>query len=674
MNGQLYIGGRLADCDAESLALFTYRREDLDNPTVVRNSYTQQIRLKGTPANDAIFGHFAQGTRIAGSSGFDASARTPFTLYANGGEVVESGYAKLDAIERSGRDTAYLVTLYGGLGEILYKLSAADDGSQLTLADLPYEAGGSAYDFGFTVSRSIIKVAWDVLAGTAALPLPQYAEVINFAPCYDGKVEGFAADKFIVPADGSYIVASDGTYSGYNGHVCLKLGAGEVTAQQVGDYRCYLMRPVLKVSAVFEAIARQLTAWGWTLDLDAAFFTAAVPWYADAWMTLPRLLDLGLGQGATATKDALLGGTVSPLSFMVGYCRHFGLAITADHAARRLSIMTRGTYYADTLPVVDLAPRVDLGQQIDIDPLTYDARWFLLGEGEAVGAAVAAYNDKYRTPFGTQRIDTGYAFGDEERDLLEGQPFMAAADVQLTAVGMGQTYAERTTVVPPIPRVADVAATAGTTYELFNNSGDIMTKSLTNTSGLGGLSTGPAMVQLSGADGKAVDGGVLLFFDGMKAVGGASETVWVTDDATPYYNALSGGEKCWHWVSAYGTQVGSLPRFVRRKVSGSAVTASWDFARPLEDFVSGITYPDAATIYAAFWADYMADRYDADARVARVKARLAGLPRPADLLRRLAWWDGALWCINAVQDWDPLTDDTTTIELVRVKDPANYRS
>ena len=83
---------------------------------------------------------------------------------------------------------------------------------------------------------------------------------------------------------------------------------------------------------------------------------------------------------------------------------------------------------------------------------------------------------------------------------------------------------------------------------------------------------------------------------------------------------------------------------------------------------------DGSTIYEAYWSSYLADRYDVDARIATVKADLRGLPRPAELLRRFVWWDGALWSVNAVQDWDPMKETTTTIELVRVKNPANYRA
>ena len=45
----LYIVDRLVDLDDGSFILFNWAQEDLSNPTVVKNSYTQQITLKGTP-------------------------------------------------------------------------------------------------------------------------------------------------------------------------------------------------------------------------------------------------------------------------------------------------------------------------------------------------------------------------------------------------------------------------------------------------------------------------------------------------------------------------------------------------------------------------------------------------------------------------------------------------
>ena len=51
----LYIAGQLADLDEQSFILFNYTMEDLTNPTIVRNSFSQQITLRGTANNNKIF-------------------------------------------------------------------------------------------------------------------------------------------------------------------------------------------------------------------------------------------------------------------------------------------------------------------------------------------------------------------------------------------------------------------------------------------------------------------------------------------------------------------------------------------------------------------------------------------------------------------------------------------
>ena len=95
----LYIGGQRADMDDRSPILFNYAREELDNPTVVRNSYTHQLTLPGTAANAAIFGHFSRLDRAVSEQpgvdtgvAFNALKRAPFALYGERGEVLARGY------------------------------------------------------------------------------------------------------------------------------------------------------------------------------------------------------------------------------------------------------------------------------------------------------------------------------------------------------------------------------------------------------------------------------------------------------------------------------------------------------------------------------------------------------------------------------------------------------
>lgn len=670
-----------ADCDEDSLALFTYRRENLDNPTVVRNSYSQQIRLAGTPANDAIFGHILQGTRITGG-GFDASARTPFVLYGNSGEVLESGYCKLDGIERHGADHTYLVTLFGGLGEILYKLSASDDGRQLTLADLTYiDPDNPTGELDFTLNRATIALAWEVLANQAA---DDRFTVVNFAHTGDPVPSDFDPSKLFCLGDDIPQTPARTPQVQTDEAVLLSMNNTEnrLLPLQVGDFRCYLQRPVLKVSAVFDAIGRFCSNQGWALALDGDFFKSGNPYYGASWMTLASFASLGLEQGAEVTKAALLSGTMSPLAFLVGYCRHFGLVITADHIARTLEIMTRANYYDATLPVLDLGPRVDLAEQIAVAPLTYDARWYLMGD-EVVGGTATTYGEKYRTPYGWKRIDTGYAFNDEERDLLEGQPFKGAAMVQKLALGADTFYLDNQPAQYRIPAAfwaIGAASPSIATWQLArpHATGETWTGNVT-PGNLQYRTLTEAVLDLTGKDGKVVDAFCLLFFDGFHAADdpdGLPASYHVSDDNAAWFDTYAGGKRCWLACGTTVTAVPQWPRFNRYTSADGEprpTGETWDLAIPLENFAPGYDIDAASDIFDAFWGAYLADRYDIDARVATVRADLHGLPRPAELLRHFVWWDGALWSVNAVQEWDPLGDGTTTLELVRVKDPNNYR-
>lgn len=166
----LYIGDQLVDLDDQSFILFNYTMDDLSNPTIVKNSFSQQITLKGTPANNKIFGgSFRADRRVAGMGAdtgidYNASQKTPFTIYNEMGEILESGYVKLDAVSVKGADIQYKITLYGGLGSFFYALSYDVNGNKRTLADLDY-LGTSNPDteLNFAITKEAVKHAWDCL-------------------------------------------------------------------------------------------------------------------------------------------------------------------------------------------------------------------------------------------------------------------------------------------------------------------------------------------------------------------------------------------------------------------------------------------------------------------------------------------------------------------------------
>ena len=94
----LYIADRLVDLDEQSFILLNYTMEDLTNPTIVKNSFSQQITIKGTANNNAIFGDAFRLDRKVGNNGgiagadFNPLRKTPFAIYNEMNAVLESGY------------------------------------------------------------------------------------------------------------------------------------------------------------------------------------------------------------------------------------------------------------------------------------------------------------------------------------------------------------------------------------------------------------------------------------------------------------------------------------------------------------------------------------------------------------------------------------------------------
>ena len=308
---QLYVGGKRADLDDGSFILFTYTAEDLANPTIVRNSFSRQITLKGTPTNDEIFGHIYRNDRITQYGGgvtgpdFDPTRKTPFAIYNETGEILEDGYLKLNKVVRKGAGKEYAVTLYGGLGSFLYGLAYDNAGNKRTLASLDY---GEVLDF--TINRTAVADAWARIGGDTSKAAKW--EILNFMPCYAGFPDNeFNADKAVVaPAYVGLPTTDDtGRYTPDDGWSLVQL-AEKVTGNEAGDYRSYLQKPVLRLQAVINAICDPANNGGWTVNLDPDITDPAGPmadYWDKAWLTLPMLnklnIDFSGSSGAATVSD-----------------------------------------------------------------------------------------------------------------------------------------------------------------------------------------------------------------------------------------------------------------------------------------------------------------------------------------------------------------------------------
>lgn len=298
-NVSLYIAGMPVDLDDQSFILFNYTMEEISNPTIVKNSFSKSISLKGTPNNNKIFGDIYRADRKTQygeeSSGvyFDPTRKTPFVLYNEMNEILEEGYMKLDKISNKGGSIEYNITLFGGLGSFFYGLSYDEEGNKRTLADLQYIQNAiGEQELDFIISKNAVLDAWQRLNGDKSKSA--LWDIINFAPAYNGLPSGtFDADKALVFAENAGLLSKDGDYMSTNGYVLVNMPKKH-TDIETKDLRSYLQRPVLRMKSVIDAICNPINNGGYSVELDKDFFNANNPYYQDTWITLPLLESLTL--------------------------------------------------------------------------------------------------------------------------------------------------------------------------------------------------------------------------------------------------------------------------------------------------------------------------------------------------------------------------------------------
>ena len=286
---ELYINGSLADIATDALVLMNYKQTDATAPAAVFNSWSQSVVLPRTSRNNVIFDHIYRADHVTQSGKFNALARTPFAIYNEQGEILESGYLKLTDMD----EVQYSATLYGGLGGFLFGLMYNADGSKRSLADLVYTVGGDEHEFDFMITREAVREAWRHVTGLEAHATPW--DYINFAPCYNGLPGGDFNSKRAFCSTNCYGVSpSDGEgHSSRAGHVMVDL-VNNVDEWAANDLRSYQQRPVVRVKAVLDAICNSLNNGGYSVTLDSTFFNSNNPYYQKAWLTLPKLDEIQL--------------------------------------------------------------------------------------------------------------------------------------------------------------------------------------------------------------------------------------------------------------------------------------------------------------------------------------------------------------------------------------------
>lgn len=669
----LYIQERLVDLDDQELVLMNYTMEDLSNPIIVRNSYSQQVTIPATAVNNEIFGHYFRLDRVTGS-GFNVLARTPFKIYNELGEILESGYCKLDSVQSVGpRLYSYSISLFGGLGGYFYDLTYNEDGSMKNLGDLDYtDAEGTVFSPAvktFDLTAQTIDYCWRTLHDGQVRSSSAWCNVVNFAPCDNGIPADFDAKKVLV--SNNYYLGispsgdtevndrphpdSDGTYL-----VTMETDKNE---SEVRDYRAWLQRPVLSVGSFLAA----LEARGGFHATEGVHEVLG----EDMWLTLQ--LPARRGSYESYPMRLLFSGTMAPADLLISLAKTFGMVFQND--IEGVTMKTRDEFYADGEDV-DITKRVDI-TDISMTPIAFDAKWYEW-QNEVKGAFADAYRENWGRTYAGQRVNTNYGFNADTKVLTESLRTKGAAQV----LGWSNMFQVVQGTNPPFPatffeKVFFIGYNSAGTESADNevrpwNVLDSTRVYYNEDFPLYDVYDRP---QFHDAGGKPVDGsGVLLYYVGRvelpRITGDLYDKLrWsLTDGNQDLFNLLNDGNPCWDMRGNAGIRLFNLPQFSRwDTVNGRNL----DFGIPSESAVPGVTIP-SGTVFATRWQNYVGDRYDKDTSVFRAKVDLSGLQVGQSLLRNFFWFDNCFWVMNKISNYSLTTYDPAECEFVRVQDKDKY--
>lgn len=362
----------------------------------------------------------------------------------------------------------------------------------------------------------------------------------------------------------------------------------------------------------------------------------------DTGETFPAQLFIGLGDNSISLYydylirsnsvidkyDIIPRGT-SQMQLLTSYVKVFGLVIDSNDDLREINIMTRNEYFKD-YKIIDWTDRIDYSKEVRITPLNFDYRFATMSWAEADTRHLTRYREKYNQPYGSMKLDTGYDFDNNNKELLDGVIFQnAVISSEYDPYFNGRTN---------IPYQDDKIIPA-----LFNGNANDRSK---------------ADVQFS-----------IFFHEGNRNVN-RNFPIRYSDDSS-YAPEID----LYRWVNQPFTEYTQTyyTQFSRRTELGGQIY-SLDFGKPSEIYypITEDEYPAESTIYNRFWRSFMSERLNSDTRVMTCYVWITKAEFAMWKFSNFVKIENTLWHVNKIIDYDNTRNQTTKVELVRVNDIDAY--
>lgn len=391
--------------------------------------------------------------------------------------------------------------------------------------------------------------------------------------------------------------------------------------------------------------------------------------------------------GSLIKKSMLLKTEKSPADYLLSYTKLFNLFYTVDESNKTVKIQTMNNYFNGN--VIDWSNKIDYSKDITIKPLMFDKKFYCMKqEGESY--YLNKYKNEYTVEYGQKRINSNYNFNAETQQLFENNVYQNAISAIDTSPYYHTFYDYNGNLLAPY-------SNENYTYKLFykhsTNDIDTIDVDYKTTALAGGWSWNrnsgydnfakTCFYNLQNDEKSLTDvSSVLLFYNGQVEptdYNGNSIKYKLTDDISAMYT-LNDKTPCWLFsdttIDSYQNIITyncpTLPQFLRYKIVGNQVQASWDFGKPKEMFIPNTTYNDSTTLYEQYWHNYYTDQLDINTKEITCYVNLNNEIVNGELLKNFYYFNGCYWILNKIENYNINNYETTKCTFIRVNNLSNY--
>ena len=365
------------------------------------------------------------------------------------------------------------------------------------------------------------------------------------------------------------------------------------------------------------------------------------------------------------TKKILFANAATPLEFLTSFTKLFDLRFFVDIPKKKIEILPRNKYYINE--VIDLTDVTDRAKGVTITPTLIEFKNYKYqipstdAYAEKLYAKVSALNS------GGMLYSTPYNFNKETSDVLSDNVYSNYVMYRLSSIYYN-TITDNAQIVPT------VTYSPTYTYTLYSDSEskDNKVNGVAATNALQArFDAVPKICCFDSDNGDVTDiKQALVFFDGFKS----TDKIIISDTIKDMIDL--NGEPCHLWVNtnkSYATVLTEIPSFSKYLSDGRKMgyVNSYDFKKPVVSFIQDeALYGDDCTLISSYWDSYLSDIYHKDSKSIEIECLLPLKPYIA--MRYFYYFDGALWVLAKVTDYNPASPSVVKCKFVKVYNKDNY--